>query len=107
MRPEADAFETAVMLLYFHEIPPVPKEGRASVDCHHCVHSRSVAGNAHLLCTRPCAEITGNPYGIQKGWFNFPMLFDPTWHSSECPRFQAVPLTVDPAVSRAVSPTAQ
>jgi hypothetical protein len=24
-------------------------------------------------------NIKGNPHGIRKGWFNYPMNFDPTW----------------------------
>jgi hypothetical protein len=102
--------EELIVAISQHFKNPAPfkePDGSPKVQCHSCIHARGVPGNAHLLCTKPGPEITGHPHGIMKGWFAFPMLFDPTWHTTECPRFESVALTVDPAVSRAVSPTVQ
>ena len=30
-----------------------------------------------------------NPHGYQKGWFNFPVNFDPTWINGECLRWES------------------
>ena len=78
-------------------------------DCYKCEHRGMVAGSAHSCCKHPAnAEllnnplaqilgifasvgriapvqvktkliIKGHPQGIRRGWFNWPINFDPTW----------------------------
>lgn len=71
------------------------------LNCYKCQHRRNVPGNAHISCAKPCAEVTGDPHGIRKGWFMYPILFDPIWGEG-CKNFSA--LAVSPAVSDSVSP---
>ena len=53
------------------------------LDCHKkCKHKRSVPGNCHISCAKPDNGVTGNPWGIQNGWFIYPFLFDPIWGSN-------------------------
>lgn len=69
--------------------------------CWECKNKRSVLGNYHIQCAKPDPDMTGNPHGIKKGWFYYPMLFDPIWGDKECCNFEssAVSLPVSPAVS--------
>jgi len=48
-------------------------------DCYKCVHRLSVPGSCHSRCNNHDAIIKGNEMGIRKGWFNWPLNFDPTW----------------------------
>lgn len=78
-------------------------------NCYKCRHRRKVAGDAHSICEHPAVElvkddvfsqilrlfglagkpvpvravsglnVTGNPHGIGRGWFNWPWNFDPVW----------------------------
>lgn len=49
--------------------------------CYTCKHKRNVPGNAHVMCLKPDDDVTGDEWGIQNGWFIYPVLFDPTWGS--------------------------
>lgn len=75
-------------------------------NCHTCAHAREVPGNCHILCAKPCASVTGNKHGIERGWFMYPMLFDPTWRTNECANYEPTDAPVN-AVSHAVSEAAQ
>lgn len=66
-------------------------------DCYNCKNSREVPGNAHIKCVKPDANMRGNQHGIKKGWFMYPLLFDPVWMEKECSNFESV------AVSEPVS----
>lgn len=78
-------------------------------NCYHCVYRREAPGSAHSRCEHPEAKaaikdnplaevlaifggvgrgpglhvraigVTGDPHGIARGWFNWPLDFDPTW----------------------------
>lgn len=61
--------------------------------CWSCAHARAVPGNCHILCAKPDPAMTGYRHGIEKGWFMYPLLFDPCWRTSECANFASV--TVD------------
>jgi len=74
------------------------------MQCHACIHRRSLAGNTHSRCGHPVAAdsvaedfllgllgfselataartlgITINPHGAEMGWANWPVDFDPIW----------------------------
>lgn len=72
------------------------------LNCHNCINERAVPGNAHIACAKPDMNIKGNPHGIKKGWFVYPILFDPVWGEGECANFES---SVSHPVSEAVSRT--
>ena len=39
----------------------------------------SVGRAPQMNITSDALNIKGNPHGIRKGWFNFPLNFDPRW----------------------------
>jgi hypothetical protein len=53
-------------------------------ECYTCRHARKVSGDCHIACANPDPEMTGNPHGITKGWFHYPVLFDPVWKTKDC-----------------------
>ena len=48
-------------------------------NCYKCVHRRNVPGDAHSRCNNFQAKVNGNPTGIKRGWFRWPLNFDPAW----------------------------
>lgn len=74
--------------------------------CYRCEHRKDTPGSAHSSCSNPRntvqsnietmillikgstrsspngVEVTANPHGIQKGWFVYPLNFDPVWLES-------------------------
>lgn len=48
-------------------------------NCYDCIHRRNVPGDAHLQCNNKNAKVTASEYGICKGWFIWPLNFDPNW----------------------------
>jgi len=48
-------------------------------DCYKCVHRIQIPGNAHSKCNNIEAKVVGHHHGINKGWFIWPVNFDPTW----------------------------
>lgn len=48
-------------------------------NCFECVHRRSNPGTAHIRCNNSAAKVEGNPIGVRRGWFAYPLNFDPTW----------------------------
>lgn len=57
-------------------------------ECWYCIHKQSVPGNAHIKCNNPDQEMIGDPYGIRKGWYCYPLLFDPVWKLKKCSNFE-------------------
>ena len=60
-------------------------------DCYKCKHRGSVPGDRHSCCLHPRQfelEIQGHPHGIAKGWFIWPLNFDPIWLEA-CDGFEA------------------
>jgi hypothetical protein len=51
-------------------------------NCYKCVHKMEVPGSRHSRCNNFEANVIGNPNGIKRGWFNWPLNFDPTWLQS-------------------------
>ena len=73
-------------------------------NCRTCVHRLSVPGSAHSRCNvGPTAKVVGNLMGVKRGWFRWPMDYDPvclqecdSWTDEESdrkPRVQYDPLT--------------
>ncbi|MDE2101584.1 MAG: hypothetical protein KGL39_30340 [Patescibacteria group bacterium] len=90
-------------------------------DCYKCVHRRGLAGNSHSACAHPSISgaaqdpmaqlmavmvpqvsmaagsarrlgVVGDPHGIARGWFAWPLNFDPTWLRA-CNGFEDKPIT--------------
>ena len=59
-------------------------------NCYQCKNSREVPGKSHIKCIKPYADMTGNQHGIKKGWFMYPILFDPVWATTKCPNFETI-----------------
>lgn len=57
-------------------------------ECYSCVHMRDVPGNCHIRCVNPDPSMTGQQWGIDKGWFFYPSLFDPVWKGKDCANFK-------------------
>jgi hypothetical protein len=116
MAEDKDPATSLIQLLVLHEvlngrrvtqenIPP-DQADKIRSQCWTCKHRRSVPGNAHIECVRPDVAMTGNPHGIQKGWFMYPLLFDPVWATKLCDNHESVHAS-DTAVSSSVSRAAQ
>jgi len=58
--------------------------------CYDCVHRLTIPGDAHTRCNNHDANVTGNKCGIEKGWFMWPLNFDPVW-LEECDGFSDDP----------------
>lgn len=57
-------------------------------DCHKCINKKEVPGNAHIQCNKPDPDMKGNSRAIKRGWFIYPLLFDPVWIEKECSNFE-------------------
>ena len=53
-------------------------------ECYSCKHMYKVPGNTHIGCSNPDPNMTGRRHGIEKGWFFYPLLFDPVWKTKLC-----------------------
>ena len=58
--------------------------------CHQCQHKRAVPGSAHIQCLNPDPDMKGDPHGIGRGWFFYPLVFDPVWMEAKCHNYEAV-----------------
>ena len=47
--------------------------------CFKCIHKQDNPGSAHIRCNNQTAKVEGNPVGIRRGWFLWPLNFDPAW----------------------------
>jgi hypothetical protein len=52
-------------------------------------------GDAHIRCNNHSAHVTGSPHGIRRGWFLWPLRFDPVWLES-CDGFSDNPTNKKP-----------
>ena len=57
-------------------------------ECYFCKFKQEVPGDAHIKCSNPDSKMTGNKHGIIKGWFIYPLLFDPVWKTKKCSNFE-------------------
>lgn len=57
-------------------------------ECYSCLHRVAVPGNTHITCAAPDLNMTGDVYAIKRGWFHYPILFDPVWKTAACANFQ-------------------
>ena len=55
--------------------------------CWECLWHYTIPHNAHVGCSKPDPDMTGNEHGIKNGWFNYPYCFDPIWMTKVCPNF--------------------
>ena len=60
-------------------------------NCYDCIHKRSVPGNTHIGCTNPDMNVQGDLRATVKGWFFYPILFDPVWMTTKCSNFTSEP----------------
>ena len=58
-------------------------------NCYECVHRHDLPGDTHSRCDNYFAEVKANEHGIVKGWFSWPVNFDPIWLKS-CDGFELV-----------------
>lgn len=80
------------------------KDGpRVQTKCYECKHKENLSYTHHVACAKPCANVTGSPHGIRKGWFMYPLEFDPVWMTTQCSTFESAE-SISPAVSNPVSP---
>ena len=56
--------------------------------CRKCASMKEIRGDAHISCTRPDPNMTGNEHGIRSGWFAYPFNFDPVWGTTECANYE-------------------
>jgi hypothetical protein len=72
-------------------------------ECYDCIHRQEVFYSAHSQCNKPDAGMTGNKHGIKKGWFMYPVNFDPVWKTKLCSNFEAKSTAISESVSDAVN----
>lgn len=51
----------------------------AKPNCYNCVHRRQLAWSSHSKCNNVEAKVKGHWHGIERGWFLWPVNFDPVW----------------------------
>lgn len=61
-------------------------------DCYKCAYRRDVPGSAHTRCAfdwqkSELSPPAGNEMGIRRGWYLFPLNYDPVWMAEPCPAF--------------------
>lgn len=59
-------------------------------ECGQCRHRRNIPGDEHIACANPDPDMTGHPHGIGRGWFLYPLNFDPAWKTKRCANFQQI-----------------
>lgn len=47
--------------------------------CYTCTHRNSIPGDCHSSCSCYSAIVFADEIGIKKGYFIWPLNFDPTW----------------------------
>jgi hypothetical protein len=57
-------------------------------ECYSCEHRRTCPGDCHSSCAVPDPNMKGEGYGIQNGWFFYPINFDPTWKIKWCNNYK-------------------
>ena len=66
-------------------------------ECYHCRHMREGPGDAHIQCMEPDPDMQGEPRAIHKGWFFYPLCFDPVWKTKTCCNYEP---KVDPTLKK-------
>jgi len=61
-------------------------------NCYNCTYRGEIPGDAHSRCkfNWSLSEIKppkADEQGIRKGWYLFPLNFDPVWQKEECKAF--------------------
>lgn len=86
----SDTFKAILAMRVFNL--PIAADGDRpkETDCYKCKHRRNLDYSHHSLCAEPCAKVTGSRHGIERGWFMYPLNFDPVWRTSECENFEPV-----------------
>jgi hypothetical protein len=56
-------------------------------ECYYCEFRKKLPGSAHSMCEFPDREMTGDEYGIESGWFMYPINYDPVWKKRDCEHF--------------------
>lgn len=82
-------------LLIFKNIKPAPMPNGVNsnelvAECVNCTHRRSIPYDAHIQCSKPDTNMTGDIHGIRNGWFLYPLNFDPTWKTKKCDNFESI-----------------
>ena len=57
------------------------------VQCDTCAYKKRNPGTAHIRCLFDWSGKTvpaGSVHGIVKGWYMFPLNYDPVWMAEEC-----------------------
>ena len=67
---------------------PIDDSRDKKTECYSCVHKETVPGNCHIRCGKPDEFMTGSQHGISKGWFFYPLLFDPVWKKRLCNNYK-------------------
>lgn len=79
------------------------KERDMRTECLSCTNKKEVPGNSHIACDDPDIEMVGSSMAFQKGWFFYPLLFDPAWKERLCKNYQSGITPVSEAISQAMS----
>lgn len=59
-------------------------------ECFNCKNKENIPGNCHIKCNKPDPEMKGNEHGIRKGWFIYPLCFDPVWKEKLCSNYEEI-----------------
>lgn len=57
-------------------------------ECDKCQNRQPIPGDNHIMCLDPDPDMVGNDHGVKKGWFNYPVCFDPIWKMRRCRHFK-------------------
>lgn len=79
------------------------------INCHKCVYKGENPGTAHIRCrfdwkNSELKSPRGNPVGIKRGWWIFPLHFDPVW-GDQCEAFST--LADDKMIVKKTDPMAE
>jgi len=58
-------------------------------ECWSCDHMRAIPGDTHIVCAKPDPAMTGDSHGVARGWFGYPLCFDPLWKTKLCNNYTA------------------
>ncbi len=51
-------------------------------NCYKCIHREEFPGSCHSRCNNVEAKVSGHERGIKRGWFMWPLNYDPVWLQS-------------------------
>ena len=60
---------------------------RAMNECFSCESAVEIEDDFCFSCLNPDPEMIGDPHGIDQGFFNYPLVFDPIWKAKTCSNF--------------------